>query len=126
MKTMNMPGFSAEDSLYISRTQDNMTASRYYQNHHLNTALLVQRNVVPQLPIFLGKVCGDCLPAGPGAIMGIGGMKCCDFYCDMPKGKCWKQGCVSDPCRLLVPIGGGGGFHTGGGGFDTGGGVFTQ
>ena len=122
MKTMNMPGFSAEDSLYISRTQDNVTASQNYQKHHLNSALLLQRNVVLQLPIFLGQVCGDCIPRNwYEQKAGTGMRQCCDFYCDMPKGKCWKSNCKSGLCGR-----GGGGFHTGGGGFDTGGGVFTQ
>ena len=60
MKTINMPGFSAQGSLYISRT----TASHNYQKHHPNSGLLLQRNVVPQAPIFLGQVCQTCVPIG--------------------------------------------------------------
>jgi hypothetical protein len=119
MKTTNMPGFTAEDSLLMSRAQYNMAASQNYQKDHLDRGLLAQGNVVPQLPIKLGHVCGNCLPRGAiQAWGGVGGRECCDFYCDPPKGRCWKQDCASTPCKLIVPIGGGGVFHTGG--------VFTQ
>lgn len=50
MNTLNMPGFTAEDSLYI-------TARHYYQKQQLNSTLLVQRNVVPQMKIHWGKYC---------------------------------------------------------------------
>ena len=152
MKTTNMPGFTAEDSLYTSRPQYNMTASQNYQKHHLNSALLVQRNVVPQLPIKLGQVCGKCIPESVTDIhFGVGMMECCDFWCDPPKGSCWRSNCAKNVCSNghfdnIFDIGGGavfdpsggavfdpsGGINTGGGvfnpggGFNTGGGVFSQ
>ena len=119
MNTMNMPGFSAQESLYISKT----TASHNYQKHHPNSGLLLQRNVVPQAPIFLGETCGRCNPQNVWQVKtGSGMMECCDFYCDPPKGICYKQGCTSSACSN-APWGGG--MHTGGGGFDAGGGVFN-
>src|SRR5262249_49893679 len=57
MNTANMPGFTAESSLYVSRTQYNVTVRHYYQNHQLNSTSLVQGNVVPQLKKVIGKYC---------------------------------------------------------------------
>jgi hypothetical protein len=124
MKHMNMPGFTAEDSLLMSRTQDKMAASQNYQKDHLDRGLLAQGNVVPQLPIKLGQVCGNCNPQNALQFkMGVGMRECCDFYCDPPKGVCYKSNCASNPCSTSPWAGG---LETGGGTVQTGGGVFTQ
>jgi hypothetical protein len=54
---MNIPAFTAEDSLYISRTQYNVTARHYYQTHQLNSTLLAQGNVVPQVKKTFAYYC---------------------------------------------------------------------
>jgi hypothetical protein len=53
MNTLNMPGFTAEDSLYI-------TARHYYQKQQLNSTLLVQGNVVPQMKKHFATYCSEC------------------------------------------------------------------
>ena len=144
--TMRMPGFTSEGSLYASKTQYKTTAS----HHRLISALLGK--VVPQLPIKFGKVCGKCIPESVTDIhFGVGMMECCDFWCDPPKGSCWRSNCAKNVCSNgpfdnIFDIGGGavfdpsggavfdpsGGINTGGGvfnpggGFNTGGGVFSQ
>src|SRR2546430_1704006 len=90
---MNMPKFTAEASLYMGKTQYNVTASHYSQKHDRNSAIHVHRNIVPQLPIKLGQVCSPCIPEGLSHK--YGSRECCDFYCDLPSGYCWKGGCTS-------------------------------
>jgi hypothetical protein len=131
--TMRMPGFTAEGSLCASKTQYKTAAS----HHRLTSAFLAQYNVVvPQLPIKFGQVCGNCIPGSfAEAHLGVGMRECCDFWCDPPKGSCWKSGCAKNPCSNhpfdnIFDTGGGvldpgGGINTGGGVFDPGGGVFN-
>ena len=121
--TMRMPGFTAEGSLYTSKTQ-------YKTNHrHPNGA---SHNVVPQLPIRIGRTCGECISGVHGVRFGgFGTQQCCDFYCDPAKGQCFTSNCATEYCWSLGNVfdrGGGGinaggGINTGGGVFNTGGGV---
>jgi hypothetical protein len=55
---MNIPAFTAEDAVYPSRTQYNVTARRYCQQHNLNNTLLV-RNVVPQMRAMPFRYCNQ-------------------------------------------------------------------
>ncbi len=121
--TMRMPGFTAEGSLYTSKTQ-------YKTNHrHPNGA---SHNVLPQLPIRIGRTCGECISGVHGVRFGgFGTQQCCDFYCDPAKGQCFTSNCATEYCWSLGNVfdrGGGGinaggGINTGGGVFNTGGGV---
>jgi hypothetical protein len=50
MKTINIPGFTAEDSLYKSRTQYNMSATRF---------LAAKADIRPQRPDVCGPLEND-------------------------------------------------------------------
>ena len=81
---MNMPLFTAEASLY-------RTSKPYVMTAHRGTT---QHNVVPQLPMLIGEVCGGKTPGGFGSCFS----KCCKFYCESRYPfNCWK----SSDCRLV-------------------------
>jgi hypothetical protein len=79
----NIPGFTAEDSLYPSSGRYSATATCLHQRHDLHRASAVQQSVVPQLPIRLGRVCGPCIGG-----FGLGFRECADFSCDLQKFEC--------------------------------------
>jgi hypothetical protein len=68
MNTMNMPGFTAENSLYRSRKQYNVTATKF---------LAAKANIRPQLrpglPCDPSCVCVTCF-----------GCPCCKSLCPWP------------------------------------------
>lgn len=57
MNTLDMPGFTADAALYITRKQYSVTASYYRQNHQLGRPSPVQGNVVPQMKIHWSNYC---------------------------------------------------------------------
>jgi hypothetical protein len=82
---MNMPGFTAETSLYRSKTNYNMVGA--------HGALPRAGAVVPQNQL----ACGDC----SGSLLGVKG--CCAFNCNTKLGLC---GCIGNsanvPCGDLI------------------------
>ena len=72
MNTVNMPGFTAEDSLYISRTQYRMTATKF---------LAAKADLRPQLL----RRPGDCDPSC--VCVTCENCPCCKSLCPRP----WPQ-----------------------------------
>jgi hypothetical protein len=69
MKTINIPGFTAEDSLYKSRTQYNMSATRFLAAK----ADIRPQQLRPGLPCDRSCVCVTCF-----------GCPCCKSLCPWP------------------------------------------
>src|SRR5215467_16153520 len=108
LSIMNMPGFSANASLYKRRTQYNISD---YQRHHLNSTLLARGKVIPQLPLYIGRFCeGGCViqgvhQGGGGGCVSYGTRTCCNYFADpntgdFRKNSCRTVGCTGDawPC----------------------------
>ncbi len=103
---MNMPGLTAEDSLYVSSTQYGTTAHHYW-TRPLDYTRLERHTIVPQRKVKMPFLsCGKCRLDGSfmETYLGLGGMECCDFYCDIPPihGKtCWTENCRREPCTTV-------------------------
>jgi len=78
MTTMQIPGFTAESSLYASEN--------LYRGGYLFSSATGGVKMLPQAVMF--EVCGPCQPNG---------MQTC---CSSPLGDfhCWIQACSPDPC----------------------------
>jgi hypothetical protein len=74
MNTMNMPGFTAEDSLYISRTQYQMTATKF---------LAAKADIQPQLRRRPWPGPGNCDPSC--VCVTCEGCPCCQSLCPWPQ-----------------------------------------
>ena len=86
MNTMNIPGFTAEGSLYVGRTQYNVSATQHSEEHCGSSPMLLQSTVVPQLPVRIGRVCGSCTLTIGHVVFGI--RRCSDFSCDLQTFDC--------------------------------------
>jgi hypothetical protein len=95
MSSIHLPGMTAENSLYKSRTQYNVAASQYYQKHCLNSTLLVQNNAVPQMKATLFSTCNNCslLDRVFGSLTW-----CWDYDCDTEFGECYFTDAYPDTC----------------------------
>ncbi len=81
MNIRNIPGFTAEDSLYLSRTKYSVTAAHHYGEHNRRSSRLLHGTVLPQLPVRLGRVCSPCTVQIGG--FGLGIRRCTDYACDL-------------------------------------------
>lgn len=105
MNTMKIPGFTAGDSLYASKTQYNADSS-------LHRTSLEHGNVVPQLPkrLFAGRYCHDCKAGGPqtSILVESGSKTCCDLICyygTPGQVSCSEENCATKSC-VTGPVGG--------------------
>jgi hypothetical protein len=94
MKTMTLPGFTAEASLQRS--------SSHQRTKSLHGSLTAPRAVVPQLRVPVSPGCGECTPLRwpDGTPTGACARACCDVL-----GRCSTETC---------PCGSGGGLFGGG------------
>ena len=89
---MNMPRFTAEESLGTSKSQYKVAAGHHSQNR----TMLLQHRVVPQLPISVGRVCD--FSCGIRATL-LGAHRICrDFTCDLQSFDCDFGPAYDDIC----------------------------
>ncbi len=95
---MNIPGFTAEDSLYVNRMHYGMAA-----HHDYGITAPQKTNIVPQRKVKMPFLaCDQCGPSNTIDLFTKSGTQtCCDFFCDIPPihGRgCWKENCRSQRC----------------------------
>jgi len=91
---MSLPAFTAENSLHLHTTQYNAAVDGDDRSGFWR----LQRTVVPQLPLYVGQVCGEC-----GVLDTLVGApkECRDLYCDPNRGECHTEWAGYKSCSWL-------------------------
>jgi hypothetical protein len=87
---MSLPAFTAENSLHLATTEYNAAGDG-------DDGSRTRRTVVPQLPLYVGRVC-DC--GVLDTLVGV--VKSCDsLFCDPNSGRCHTEWAGYQSCSWL-------------------------